>query len=235
MQPRHLPFGALVFALLMQLTPVQPRAWVFKQERLEPTLLSAGITPLDLPARADFDMDGHPETISIFEGTASLTSGGKVVWASPSDWQVEQAGMTDLNGDGAAEMTLLVWRPFRAWPVDQWLPEGGRIDSFQDAAGNSCQLILIGWQKGGYRELWAGSALAEPVKAFATADLDGDGRQELVTLEGRYSDSRSAPARALKIWEWNGFGFSSVYGMAGRFTTLALARSRAGQTLILVP
>src|SRR5512143_3802901 len=102
MQPRHWLFGALIVALLMQLTPVQPRAWVFKAERLSPILLSAGITPLNPPGQADFDMDGHPETISVLEGSLHLTSGEKILWASPSGWQVAQAEITDLNGDGVA-------------------------------------------------------------------------------------------------------------------------------------
>ncbi|HTX92095.1 MAG TPA: hypothetical protein VMC09_12855, partial [Anaerolineales bacterium] len=178
---------------------------------------------------------GLPERLTLSGGQASLLSGGKIVWQSPSTWQVVQAGITDLDHDGAPEAALLVWRPFQPWPVDRWLPSGGRIDSYQDARGDSCQLILVGWVHGGYQEVWAGSAMAEPVKAFVAADLTGDGNQELVTLEGSYADSRSAPARALKIWEWNSFGFTVVSIIEGTFDELALVRAGNGHILILVP
>ncbi|MGA2502799.1 MAG: hypothetical protein ABSG01_01760 [Anaerolineales bacterium] len=146
-----------------------------------------------------------------------------------------QAAITDLNHDGKPEVALLLWRPFQPWPVDQWLPYGGRIADFQDVKGQSCHMILIGWGSNGYHELWAGSAMADPIDSFAAADLDGDDSQELVALEGRYSDPRSAPALTLKVWDWNGFGFTVVSSVNGIFNKLTLVQAKNGQVLILVP
>ena len=143
--------------------------------------------------------------------------------------------MADLNQDGLPEVVMLVWRPFKPWPVDTWLPHGGRIDNFHDSAGRSCHLILIGWTKNSYRERWAGSALAEPIETFAVADLADSGEQLLVTLESEYDDPPSAPARRLKVWEWNGFGFTVVSQIQGTFNQLAIARAGNGQLLILTP
>jgi hypothetical protein len=75
------------------------------------------------------------------------------------------------------------------------------------------------------------------------ADLNGDTFQELLTLEGSYADSRlsprvfggSIPAHALKVWEWNGFGFTVVSTIDGTFDKLALIQTAAGRILILVP
>ena len=94
---------------------------------------------------------------------------------------------------------------------------------------------MVGWRGSAYGELWAGSALAEPVKFFSAADLNRDDAQELVTLEGSYKDPRSTPARALKVWEWNGFGFSVVSTVEGTFDKLALVQADAGRILIFVP
>jgi len=235
MQPKKIAFGTLIIALLLQTTPIQPRAWVLEKDRLAPIPLSSGTIPLEPVTKTDFNSDGIFETVAILQNAAQIRSGSQVLWQSPPGWQVIEAMVTDLNHDGAPEAALLVWRPFKPWPVDAWLPAGGRIESFHDEAGDSCHLILIGWQRDKFREVWAGSALAEPVKSFFPADLNGDGRQELVTLEGSYADSRSAPARALKVWEWNGFGFSNVSGMDGRFEAMTIAYSGDGRTLILVP
>jgi hypothetical protein len=184
---------------------------------------------------ADLDGDSLPESLSLVNGSLSILSAGSVAWKSPQDWEVVQAEFTDLNLDGAYEATLLVWRPFRPWPVDRWLPHGGRIASFQNANGFSCQIILIGEHVGHYQEMWAGSPLAEPVKSFAAADLNGDGFQELITLENGYSDARSAPGRTIKAWQWNGFGFSIVDKIVGNYSKMALVQTKIGHNLILVP
>ena len=166
---------------------------------------------------------------------AMISSNGQAIWQSPESWQVIQAGITDLNHDDVPEVALLVWRPFRPWPVDKWLPYGGRIASFQDERGNSCHIILIGWIDGLFREIWAGSALAEPVKSFSAADLNGDGLQELITLEGKYSDPESESAHDMKVWEWNGFGFSVVSKIDGIFSKMAVVQADGDHILILVP
>ncbi len=169
------------------------------------------------------------------EGIFSINSGGTIAWQSPADWQVVQGAIADLNQDGRPEISLLLWRPFQPWPVDQWLPRGGRIADFQDPKGQSCHVILIGWKNNGYHELWAGSAMSEPITSFKTADLDGDNALELVALEGNYQNPRSAPARVLKVWKWNGFGFSVVSSMTGIFDKMTLVRTIDGKVLILVP
>ena len=225
----------LALGLLLQTSPAPLRAWELRPSGLAPAYLPAGNLAALPPSSADFNRDGLPERLQLTSGRLTIFSSAGAVWQSPPGWTVLQAQITDLNQDGIPEATLLVWRPFRPWPVDRWLPYGGRIADFHDAGGNSCHIILIGWRGGAYGELWAGSALAEPVKSFAAADLNGDGVQELVTLEGNYADSPSAPARALKVWEWNGFGFSIVSGIEGSFDKLALVRANPGPVLILVP
>jgi hypothetical protein len=227
--------AALTLGVLLQISPAPLRAWNLGPAGLAPASIASGVLSVAPVAQADFDGNWTPEKLSVRDGRAIISSSGKAVWQSPETWRVVQAEITDLNRDGAPEATLLVWRPFRPWPVDQWLPHGGRIGDFHDAEGNSCHIILIGWQDGRYREMWAGSALAEPVRSLAVADLNGDNIQELVTLEGRYADSRSAPARTLKVWEWNGFGFTVVSTIEGSFDKMTLVQANAGRILILVP
>jgi hypothetical protein len=225
----------LAMAALVQTSPIPPRAWTLDSAALEPAALPAGTTPLHPPARADLDGDGMAETLTLSDGRLALLSAGQTIWESPPNWNVLQAAFTSLNDDALPEATLLVWRAFRPWPVDEFLPYGGRIADFHDRAGNSCHIILIGRIRGRLGEVWAGSALAEPVTAFAAADLNGDAAQELITLEGRYAGVGSGPARALKVWEWNGFGFTLVSSVNGSFSALALARQEDGQILILTP
>ena len=232
---KKITLAVLALAMLMQTSPAPLRALELEPAGLSPVTLPAGGSSIKPVDKADFNRDGSPESLQLSKGRLTILSAGQTVWQSPAAWAVIQAAVTDLNHDGMPEAALLVWRPFRPWPVDRWLPDGGRITGFQNAAGDSCQIILIGWRGSAYGELWAGSALAEPVRSFAVADLNGDHLQELVTLEGRYADSRSAPARALKVWEWNGFGFTVVSSMQGIFYEMALVQVTDGRNLILIP
>ena len=124
----------------------------------------------------------------------------------PSSWQVTAAVLDDVTGDGVAEWVLLVWRPWRDWPIQRWLPVPSPIAGFHDAAGDSCHLILLDPRDG--REIWAGSALPAPLLWLAVGDLDGNGDNEVVTLEGDYATGRDGPATRVNVWHWDAFGFT---------------------------
>jgi hypothetical protein len=228
---------SLLVALLalMLVSPASISVWQLAASTLKPVAIPSGASSIQDLKLADFDADGLAETLRLLNGRATIWSGDQVRWQSPENWQVRQALIADPNRDGRPEAILLVWRPFKPWPIDEWLPSGGRINRFHDSAGMSCHLILIGWREGSFRERWAGSALAEPINSLGVADLNGTGEQFLVTLEYEYGDPPSAPARRLKVWEWNGFGFTVVSEMEGPFSHMSFVLADGGQTLILVP
>jgi hypothetical protein len=153
-----------------------------------------------------------------------------VKWKSPDQWQVTEAIVADLNRDHHNELVIVVWRPFKPWPIDKFLPHGGRINDFQDQKGMSCHLILVGWDGEKYRELWAGSSLIDPVFNIHAADLNKDGNQELIAQEGRYNSTNVYGA--ITAWEWSGFGFRLQSRVDGLYSSYALVSSNQ-QTLIL--
>ncbi|HET9590344.1 MAG TPA: hypothetical protein VFO91_16270, partial [Anaerolineales bacterium] len=219
-------FLLLALAALALVTPVPIHAWEMKDAGLERVSVPIESHPIPTRTSADLDQDGALETLVLTHGRAVIQSGDETRWQSSETWDVQQAMISDLNRDDLPEATLLVWRPFKPWPVDTWLPSGGRIDDFHDARGMSCQIILVGWYQGAFRERWAGSALAAPVDRFAVADLKGDGRHYLIALEGKYDDPPWAPSHFLKVWEWNGFGFSVVYEMPGSFSLVTATQTQ---------
>jgi hypothetical protein len=224
----------LLFAVtaLMLITPIPIHAWQWEEMSLSRVPVPSALDIVAAESSADLNADGIPEILTLTDGQVAIQTAGQTRWQSPRAWQVAQAQITDLNRDGHPEAALLVWRPFKPWPVDAWLPNGGRISNFHDSNGQSCHIILIGWKRGAFRELWAGSAMANPVKDFVAADLLGNGRQYLVALEGEYDDPPSAPAQRLKVWEWNGFGFVVVNELKDSFSLLVPARTEDGQILI---
>ncbi|MGD2252141.1 MAG: hypothetical protein PVF70_04415 [Anaerolineales bacterium] len=224
-------YSALAFSLI---SPARLGLFAWSQSGFiqvsRPSTLSA---PLPI-SQADLNSDGRMEQVVLHDGVASIRRADQILWSTPSDWLVKQALITDLNLDGQPEVSLLLWRAFAPWPIDRYLVHPGRIESFQDSAGQSCHLILIGWRRDAFVEIWAGSALADPLVAIATADLDGDGKQDLIALEGRY-DGPAQVASVVTVWEWNGFGFTlRGRGPHGRFTALAAVRPTQGPDLLFV-
>lgn len=183
---------------------------------------------------ADMNQDGVDEEVRVVNQQATIISAGRIIYQSLPDWQVKQIEFGDLNHDGSPEAVLLVWRPFEPWPIDRLLPAPGRISGFHDEKGQSCHIILLGWKNGMVREAWAGSALADPVSSFAIADLNGDGWEELATIEGDYSNPTEEFGKVVKIWEWNGFGFSRLEQIDIPARQMIISKNDDGKTGLII-
>jgi hypothetical protein len=142
----------------------------------------------------------------------------------PADWDVSAAVLADVTGDRVPEWALVVWRPWEDWPIQRWSAVPSPIAGFHDASGDSCHLILLDPQDG--HEIWAGSALPVPLLALAVEDVDGDGTNEVITLEGSYASSRDGPGTHVDIWRWNDFGFTLQWrSPPGLYRTTCLAEA----------
>jgi hypothetical protein len=119
--------------------------------------------------------------------------------------EVISSALADVTGDGRPEWVVLVWRPWQDWPIQDWVRAPSPISDFHDALGESCAVVLVDPRSG--HEIWAGSALPVALVAMEVGDVDGDGVDEVVTLEGEYAIGRDGPAQHLVVWSWGGFGF----------------------------
>lgn len=203
---------AILSAVLAGLSflPSHLSAWDYQGDHFRRLEIFPGGAPLKMVQAADLDGDGVLERLRLASGRVEIIKDENTVWTSPAGWQVKSALLADLDHDQQVEVSLLVWRAFQPFPIDRTLPSPGLIDHFHDQSGRSCHLIMIWWQRGSFRERWAGSALARPVQWLAAVDLQGDGGQELLTLEGEYDDPSGDHNGPLGLWEWNGFGFSRL-------------------------
>lgn len=188
---------------------------------------------IDPNPMSSFDFGSGQDCIKTVTGSIKIVdcqNNGEIKWQSPQTWKVTEAITADLNRDGKNELVMVVWRPHKVWPIDSFLPSGGRIADFHDRSGSSCHLILVGWDGKEYRELWAGSSLIDPVFSIRAADLDHDGNEELVTLEGKYDNKNTSGN--LTVWDWSGFGFRLRDRKQGSFSEFGIV-STDGNVLVI--
>jgi hypothetical protein len=212
--------------------PLQLMAW--NTDALTSTAFPTERKLMAGPGMVDLDGEGSLESLELIDGRAIIRREDATLWTSPEEWEVIQVSISDLNRDDRPEVALLLWREFAPWPVDAYMLHPGRIQDFHDAHNRSCHLILIGWRRQTFREIWAGSALSDPIAAFSAVDIDGDGRQELIALEGTYDRSKHV-AQAITVWDWNGFGFTIRWRSSmGRFRALTAAHILDGPIFLIV-
>jgi hypothetical protein len=164
--------------------------------------------PAPVPLAADLDADGVPEVVRWEDEWVQIERDGQVVWESEPEWQVVDVVTGDVDDDLRQEVLLALWK--------------------DDATGTPrSHPHIAGHRHGRYDLLWGGSAAISPIYEMDLGDVDGDGRTELVVLEGIAGASREEvahePARFVTVWRWNGWGFTLLWrSEPGRYQHLHL-------------
>ncbi len=167
---------------------------------------------------ADTDKNGQGEEYELNNGRLSIWENGKNIWSSPAEWWIDNFRLADPIGDGKVYLNLSVWksgsfgasRPF-------W------VDANDESVKNHYFVFQL--VDGRMNPIWQSSNLEAPNCEFRLDDVDGDGRAELIVLEGDYFDWPSCRGRRIAVWEWNGWGFSNEWrSEAGEYHGLWLER-----------
>jgi poly-gamma-glutamate synthesis protein (capsule biosynthesis protein) len=182
------------------------QAWRWDGKAAEPIQTPSDLRLPPRPTKINVDLrgDGQPLRATLdSQGHIEVRDNNAVVWQNEEpNWRVTRMDSGDPNDDGRIELVLLLWKP----------DEHGVLRAHP---------FLMGWRGGHYRIIWGGSATATPIQDLAVGDLDGDGRQELVVLEGGAQPGDAATN--ISVWHWHGWGFEREWtSAAGQWRDLAL-------------
>jgi poly-gamma-glutamate synthesis protein (capsule biosynthesis protein) len=163
----------------------------------------------------DLTGDGVPEQVQRVQEQVVIAENDNEdgePWRGLPEWQMVDLALGDPNDDGRSELLLALWKP----------DDQGVLRSHP---------FILGYREGGYRVLWGGSAVADPIYEVELGDVDGDGVQELIVLEN-YGESSNPVAQhlaAVTVWRWHGWGFSLAWrSPPGRYRDMALVTAGAG-------
>jgi len=168
--------------------------------------------------QADLDNNSVSENYDLENGKLTITENEKMIWQSPSDWWIDDFALADSNNDGVVDINLSLWKsgsfgtskPF-------WVKEN-------DMSVKN-HFFVLDFSGGAIKQVWGSSNLAEPNCEFKIADVDNDGKNDLVVVEGDYSQKPKCVGNYVAVWKWNDWGFSNEWrSEKGNFANLEIEK-----------
>jgi poly-gamma-glutamate synthesis protein (capsule biosynthesis protein) len=153
----------------------------------------------------DLNKDGTVETYELKNGQLTITSNSKTLWKSPATWWIDSYKLADVNNDGITDINLSIWKQ---GSFDKYMPVW---HDKNDLSIKNHFFVLDLDTKQGTRPIWQSSNLAKPNCSFDISDLNNDGKVELITQEGEYTDNYTCATNNYGIWTWDEFGFTNVW------------------------
>jgi poly-gamma-glutamate synthesis protein (capsule biosynthesis protein) len=163
---------------------------------------------------ADLDKDEKKEKYVLENGLLKIVQGNNIIWESPSEWWIDDFALADSNNDGVVDINFSVWKsgdygsskPF-------WIKENDM--SIKN------HFFVFDFLNGTMKPIWQSSNLDTPNCEFRITDVDSDGKNDLVVIEGDYSQKPICTGNHVAIWKWNDWGFSNEWrGDKGEFSNL---------------
>lgn len=152
----------------------------------------------------DLNSNGINELYQLKEGILRISEREKLIWQSPTDWWIDDFVLADTNNNGEVNINLSLWKtssfgsskPF-------WLEEN-------DTSIKN-HFFVLRLEDNQVSQVWGSSNLSAPNCEFTIADINNDGQNELLVIEGQYQEDLDCKGQYLAIWNWNSWGFSNEW------------------------
>lgn len=156
-------------------------------------------------------MPWHVRTVECMAGVCyslqnnifTITKNDKHLWQTPKEWHVDQFILADSNNDGQTEINLLVWKP-----GDYGSSKPFWVRKNDDSIKNHLFLYQLDGET--VNSVWQSSNLNKPNCSAEIKDIDNDGKNELVVLEGEYTKKYKCKPKYQAIWRWSEWGFYNI-------------------------
>ena len=154
--------------------------------------------------KADVDGDGIQETYTLHDGILSLAENNKTVWSSPTTWQIHDFRIADSTDDGKLDINIAAWREEDFGPSQPFWEKTNdttRRDHF----------FVMTYDHKHVHALWQSSNLEAVNQEFQLADVDHNGKNELVVIEHSYDSTEACRNNFVAVWRWNQWGFTNIW------------------------
>jgi len=168
--------------------------------------------------QADLDKDSVLEEYILENGRLMILENSKILWQSPPNWWIDNFVLADLNNDDIVDINLSLWKAGNFGSSQPfWIKEN-------DMSVKN-HFFILNLIDDSVKEVWGSSNLSRPNCEFQIADVDGDGKNDLVVIEGDYSLNPECQGEYLAFWKWNGWGVSNEWrSRQGNFANLEIEK-----------
>lgn len=177
--------------------------------------------------QADLDNNLIKETYILEIGRLTILENLKIIWQSPSEWWIDDFILADSNNDGITDINLSLWKAGNFGPSKPfWVKENDM--SIKN------HFFVLDFANETIKQVWGSSNLVEPNCEFQIADVDNDGKNDLVVIEGDYLKKPKCNGNYVAVWKWNDWGFSNEWrSEKGNFSGLEIEKIN-GKSYIMI-
>ncbi len=135
-----------------------------------------------------------------------LIENNEIIYRFRNDWIITDFATGDVNDNGSEELAVSFWRV-----GDNGQKFGDLEGSRFNKRGN--HIFIFSFENNQLNKLYSSSTISLPIVDLKISDLDQDGKEELITLNGKYEDydNNNLKGNKIYIWEWNNETFSNKF------------------------
>ena len=167
---------------------------------------------------ADLNNNSVQEKYHLENGILTIVENNKLIWQSPNNWWVDNFIFADSNNDGIIDLNLSLWKSgdFEA-SEPSWAEKNDKT--------TKNYFFILNLINDSVKQIWHSSYFSEPNCEFQIADIDDDGENDLIVIEGDYAFKPQCTGKYIAVWKWNEKGFSKQWQSEwGNYTNLEIEK-----------